>query len=129
MPRDDFAARLLLALELRDERALASLLNPDVAMVADTGDPTGAELRGRARVARALLGLRMPHPDASLEIVHVNGGPGLAVRGHDGIVVGVLVIDVDPSREPDGGNSIDRLWLTAAPGKLAHWNRRRPTVE
>lgn len=129
MPRDDLAARLLLALDLRDEVALASLLAPDVAMVADTGDATGGELRGRARVIRSLLGLRMPHPDASLELVHVNGGPGLAMRRLDGCVVGVLVIDTDPGREPDGGHSIDRLWLTAAPGKLAHWNRRRPVVE
>ncbi|WP_136706141.1 hypothetical protein [Agromyces sp. H66] len=129
MPRDDLAARLLLALDLRDERALASLLTPDVAMVADTGDQTGGELRGRVRVIRALLGLRMPHPDASLEIVHVNGGPGLAMRRPDGCVVGVLVIDADRGREPDGGHAIDRLWLTTAPGRLAHWNRRRPVVE
>ncbi|WP_448003217.1 hypothetical protein [Agromyces bauzanensis] len=129
MPRDDLAARLLLALERRDERALASLLHPGVVMTADTGDHSGGELRGRVRVIRALLGLRMPHPDAALETVHVNGGPGLVVRRRDAVVVGVLAIDAEPSGGPDGGSTIGRLWLTTAPGKLARWNRRRPVVE
>lgn len=117
MPRDDLATRLLLAIQRGDERALASLLNPDLVMIVDTGDHTGGELHGRAGVIRSLLGLRMPHPDASLTAVHVNGGPGVAVRAPDGEVTAVLAIDPGP-----GGDEVGRLWLITAPRKLAHWN-------
>lgn len=123
MRRDDLAARLVVALERHDDLAQASILNPDVRMVVDSGDGTGGELRGRARVTRALEDLLMRHPDASLLTVHVNGGPGLALRRRDGWVVGVLGIEVG------AGDAIDRLWLSTAPGKLAHWNRRRPAVD
>lgn len=118
MPADDLAARLLVALEEWDDLALASVLNRGVRMVIDTGDETGAELRGRPRVIRVLRQRLATHPDASLHAVHVNGAPGLALRRHDGEVIGVLSID--------GTESIDELWLSTAPGKLAHWNRRRP---
>jgi len=129
VPRDDLAGRLLLALERRDELLLANLLTSDVVLVVDTGDRSGGELRGRVRVIRALLDLRMPHPDAELEGAHVNGGPGLVVRALDGLVVGILVIDAEPAGAPDGGDTTGRLWLTTAPRKLAHWNRRRPVVQ
>lgn len=121
MPRDDLAARLLVALEKWDDLALASVLNPDVHMLIDAGDETGAELRGRARVIRVLRQRLATHPDASLQTVHVNGAPGLALRRHDGEVIGVLSIDAT--------ESIDELWLSTARGKLAHWNRRRPVVD
>ena len=139
MSRDDLAARLLLALERRDDLALASVLNPDVRMVVDTGDHTGAELRGRAAVTHALTDLHTRHPDASLLTVHVNGGPGLALRRSNGRVVGVLAIDsaldlgldlaLALDLDLDRSDVIDRLWLSMAPGKLAHWNRRRPAVD
>lgn len=118
MPADDLAARLLVALEGRDDVALASVLNSDVRMLIDTGDETGAELRGRARVIRVLRQRMASHPDAALHAVQVNGAPGLALRRHDGEVIGVLSIDAT--------ESIDELWLSIAPRKLAHWNRRRP---
>jgi hypothetical protein len=121
--RDELAACLLLALELRDDLALASVLSPDVRMLVDTGDLTGGELRGRASVGRALRAEVAKHPDVSLQAVQVNGAPGITVHRHDGEVVGVLGIDVAP-----GSHTIQRLWLSAAPGKLAHWNRRRPSA-
>jgi hypothetical protein len=117
---DVLVACLLAALERRDDLAQADLIHPDCSIVVDTGDPAGGELRGRAHVARALDGLQAGHPDAAFSTVHVNGGPGLALRRHDGTIVGVLVVDVGP----DG--TIRELWLSAAPAKLAHWNRRRP---
>ena len=123
MLRDELAARLLLALELRDELSLASVLSPDVRMMVDTGELTGGELHGRASVSRALEAEVAKHPDASLQAVQVNGGPGITVRRHDGAVVGVLGIDVAP-----GPDSIERLWLSTASGKLAHWNHHRPSA-
>ncbi|MFE6256545.1 hypothetical protein [Agromyces sp. NPDC057865] len=120
MQPESLVAGLLAALERRDDLAEAHLLDPDCSIVVDTGDPTGAELRGRAHVARALDDLRVRHPDAAFATVHVNGAPGLALRLHDGTVIGVLVVDAGAH------GTIRELWLSAAPGKLAHWNRRRP---
>jgi hypothetical protein len=117
---DALVASLLAALERRDDLAQATLIHPDCSLVVDTGDPGGGELRGRAHVSRALDDLRVRHPDAAFATVHVNGGPGLALRHRDGTVVGVLVVDAGR----DG--TIRELWLSASPGKLAHWNRRRP---
>jgi hypothetical protein len=118
--RDDLAARLLVALQRRDDLALAGALNPDACMVVDAGDATGGELEGRARVIRGLKELLTRHPDAALETVHANGRPALALRRPSGDVVGVLAIDADAA--------IHSLWLTTAPAKLAQWNRRRPEV-
>ncbi|TYL52931.1 hypothetical protein [Agromyces mariniharenae] len=120
MQPDALVAGLLAALERRDDLAEAGLLDPDCRIVVDTGDPSGAELRGRVHVASALDDLRVRHPDAAFATVHVNGAPGLALRSHDGTVVGVLVVDLGR----DG--TIRELWLSAAPGKLVHWNARRP---
>ena len=78
MRHDDLAARLLVALDQRDDLALAGVLNPQVRLLVVTGDETGAEERGRARVIRVLRNRLATHPDAALETVHVNGGPGLA---------------------------------------------------
>lgn len=129
MQRDDPAARLVVALERCDDLAMASILDPHARMVVDSGDRAGGELRGRARVMRALKDLLMRHPDASLQVVHVNGGPGLALRRRNGWVVGVLGIDVGSGADGMAGDSIDRLWLSTAPGKLAHWNRPRPVID
>jgi hypothetical protein len=117
----DPAARLYVALNHGDDLALASVLNPDVRLVVDAGDETGGELHGRARVIRVLRARLATHPDASLQTVHVNGRHGLALRRHDGEVLGVLSID--------GVDTIEALWLSTSPRKLAHWNRRRPDLE
>jgi hypothetical protein len=130
--RDGSAARLLSALEQRDDVALASVLHPGVRLVIDSGDATGGRFRGRARVARALRDRLTRQADASLEAVDVNGVPGLALRSRGGLVLGVLSIGVPGAAEPGrvaGGNAdgpgarIDELWLSTAPAKLAHWNR------
>ncbi|GAA1761796.1 hypothetical protein [Agromyces humatus] len=124
MPPDDLAARLLAALEHGDELALAGVLHRDVRLVVDAGDEAGREARGRVRVIRVLRAHFAMHPDASPRTVHVNGRPGLALRSLSGEVVAVLGVD--------GGATIEALWLSAAPMKLARWNPRRnlgPDVE
>jgi hypothetical protein len=114
---DDVAARLLIALEQGDEEALASLIRPDAHLVVDTGDPTGGEQRGRSRVIRTLNQRLERHPDAALLRVSVNGRPGLAQHLPGGEVVAVLNLGLDLE------GAIGELWMSAAPGKLAHWNR------
>ncbi len=140
MRHDDLAARLLVALDQRDDVALAGVLNPKARLLVDTGDDTGGEVRGRARVIRALSERLATHPDAALEAVHVNGGPGLALRRCDGEVIGVLCLEVgevgavgEVGEVGEAGDAraarVEALWLTTAPGKLAHWNRRRPVID
>ncbi|MGW9629611.1 hypothetical protein ACWGST_02840 [Agromyces sp. NPDC055520] len=121
MRRHDLAARLLAALDQGDEFALASALHRDVCLIVDSGDESGGEVLGRAPVISALHGQLARHPDASLQTVHVNGRPGLALHRLNGEVVGVLSLD--------GTASIETLWLSTAPLKLARWNRRRPETD
>lgn len=120
MSQHDLAARLLVAWENWDEVALSSVLHRDVALIIDTGDETGGELCGRVRVIRALDSQLTRYADVSLRAVHVSGRSGIALRREGGEVVGVLSLD--------GAESIDALWLSTAPAKLAHWNRRRPDI-
>jgi hypothetical protein len=117
VPQVDLPARLRAALHHGDELALASVLDHDVFLVTDSGDESGGELRGRARVIRAFHELQRRHPDASFCTAHVNGQPGLTLRRPDGRVVAVLSVD--------GTTVILRLWLCASPPKLAGWNRPR----
>lgn len=116
MPRYDLPARLRAALNHGDDVSLAGVLHRDVVMVADSGDESGGEWQGRARIIRAFHELRMRHPDASFLTVAVNGQAGLALQRTSGEVVGVLSVD--------GTTAIRRLWLCTSPSKLASWNRR-----
>ncbi|UOE44113.1 hypothetical protein [Agromyces larvae] len=119
------AGRLLRALTGRDQFVVASMFDPDAHLVIDSGDETAGRWEGRARIAGILLGRLAKQPDASLMVVHVNGGPGLALRRPDGAVLGVLVIGGRP-RHGEGSETsvpIRELYLTTAPHKLLSWNR------
>jgi hypothetical protein len=102
VPRDDIAVSLLLALHRHDDVALAAILSPDVRLVVDSGDAGGRELTGRVRVSRALNELTIAR--TQVEVVSVNGGPGLARRDARGEVVGVLGIDVAGGGRAGTGN-------------------------
>ena len=121
MPLHDAVARLIVALDQRNDVVLAGLLSRDVRFVVDSGDETGCEVHGRAAVARELSRRMAMRPDAALHAAHVNGAPGLALRREDGEVVGVLALE--------GASKIERMWLSTAPAKLAAWNRRRPEID
>ena len=117
MRPDAAAARLLLALHTHDDVALAGLLDSEVRLTIDAGDPSGGERTGRAAVTRALVAQLAQHPDATLQVVQVNGAPGVAIRRPDGDVTGLISLRTGwPGR-------IIALWITTAPGKLARWTR------
>ena len=117
MTPPELAERLLAGLLLRDEGMLLQLLGADARLTVDAGDGRGAETRGPARIAVALLA-RLGRPaGASLSIGAANGGPAIVQRDADGTVTGVLCFE--------GEGAIDALWLSTAPARLDHWNRRR----
>ena len=68
-------------------------------------------MHGRARVIRVLRERLANRPDAAIEAVHVNGAPGLALRGPDGQVLGVLSFDL--------GGGIDRPAVADDVGRQA----------
>lgn len=117
-PREQPAVRLLHALEQTDELAVLALLHPAVRLTIDAADRTGGRAQGRASVAGILAERLTRHPDASLEPADVNGEPGLALRRSDGVVTAVLGLATDPR------DRVTELWLSTAPAKLTHWNRR-----
>jgi RNA polymerase sigma-70 factor (ECF subfamily) len=79
--------RFTAALHARDEQALLGLFAADATWTADGGGRTAAGPRpveGAERIAKLLIGLREKFwaPNRSLDLVTVNGEPGLAI--HDG---------------------------------------------
>ena len=57
----------------------------------------------------------VPHEDAVVEQVQVNGAPGLAVRSR-GRTVAILPVEVCV----DG---VERAWWITDPARLSHWDR------
>lgn len=113
MAREVAVAELLAALDRSDAIGVAASLGLRAHLVHDAGDATGGEARGRMRVARALIGIRMRFPDAVVRPARVNGEPGGIVRGPDGSVVAVIAAE--------GGSRIRSLWVTTAQRKLVRW--------
>lgn len=101
------------AAESGDLEALADLLDEDVTFRTDGGGVVaGAAVRpvvGRSRVARQIgAGLQAAH-DLVIELVAVNGQPGLVARYDDMVVVFALVVH---------GGRITRIEVVANPEKL-----------
>jgi hypothetical protein len=119
VPHDEVVARLLDALHSGDDTALTRLLARDARMVVDTGDASGGVLSGRIHCARRLLALPASFPAAAFVVVDVNATLGLALRIPTGLDVAVLSLTSDT----DG--LINRVWVSAAPHKLAFWNGQR----
>ena len=117
--RDELAQRFLAATREGDVKGLETLLAEDVVVHGDGGGKAPALARpihGRERVARTLVawgkagqkfGVR------SVEVVEVNGQPGLLTIGPDGHPLSVMELDVRDGRI-HGINSV------VNPDKLAH---------
>jgi len=97
--RDELADRFFAAVGDGDMEGLLALLATDVEVHGDSGGVPPSWPRpivGREHVARLLgaLGNQMRHAGTSLEKVEINGQPGALVRSPDGLLAGVLSIDV-----------------------------------
>ena len=117
--RDELARRFFAAVQEGDLAGLETLLAHDVVLTGDGGGKVPAlarALRGRARVARALVnwirvGARIP--GASMRQVEVNGAPGALLLDGDGRLVAVWALEIS-------GGQIVALNSVVNPDKLAH---------
>jgi RNA polymerase sigma-70 factor (TIGR02957 family) len=100
---EEIARRFFAAAAGGDLTGLLKLLAPDVVMTGDGGGKAAAlatPTRGLLRVARFLIGLlrRGQQLGSTGEAAWVNGQPGAIFRDADGLVIGVMVLDVDEGR-------------------------------
>ena len=117
--RDELGRRFFAAVQRGDLAGLEALLAHDVQLTGDGGGKVPAltrPLRGRSRVARALLawtrvGSRIP--GASIRPVEVNGAPGALLLDGEERLIGVWALDI-------AGGEIAALRSVVNPEKLAH---------
>jgi RNA polymerase sigma-70 factor (ECF subfamily) len=117
--REELARRFFAAVQDGDLAGLEALLAHDVVLTGDGGGKAPAlarRLRGRSRVARALLGwVRMGAriPGASIRPVEVNGTPGALLLDGEARLVAVWALDIE-------GGQIVGLNSIVNPDKLGH---------
>ncbi|MFI5040393.1 MAG: RNA polymerase sigma factor SigJ [Acidimicrobiales bacterium] len=114
--------RFMAASSTGDLGGLLQVLAPGVTLVADSGGLVRAPrlpIVGADKVARLLVTIAgQPLPDRRIELVDLNGGPGILVRSGE---TPVAAITLDVLRE-----RVARIYLVANPGKLAMFGTRRP---
>jgi len=107
------------AVETGDLQPLFDVLAPDVVVLSDGGGVKPGPLRpvvGADKVARLLTaGLAKVGAAVTLELVHLNGGPGLVVR-LDGHFDGVMAIRIEDAR-------VTGIYVVRNPEKLSHVER------
>lgn len=86
------------AVQTGDLDELMNLMAEDVASYGDGGGKAAAALHpivGRAKVARFLQGInRFLRPEHQVQVLPINGRPGLVVREADGAILVVMTLDV-----------------------------------
>jgi len=105
------------AWETGDMASLIALLDPSAIVTTDGGGLVSAArepIASAEAVAQALLGVRDRQPGLSLEMVQVNGEPGLAARA-DGGTIAVIALDI-------AAGVVRNLWVMRNPEKLRAWN-------
>jgi len=115
---DELVTAFLDACRTGDLNALEKLLAEDVTFTGDGGGKVASlavPASGRRRVARFLLGLfrQAQAAEFAVEVVPVNGAPGVRVRDRDGVIVAVMSIAVS-------GATIAALYSVLNPDKLRH---------
>jgi RNA polymerase sigma-70 factor (ECF subfamily) len=117
--RDELTRKFFEAAEQGDLAGLETLLASDVALTGDGGGKAPAlarSLRGRSRVARALLNwfrLAARVPGVSARAVEVNGGPGALLLDAQQRLIAVMALDT-------AGGQITSIGAIVNPDKLAH---------
>jgi RNA polymerase sigma-70 factor (TIGR02957 family) len=117
--RDELARRFFAAVQNGDVAGLEALLAHDAVLTGDGGGKVPAlarPLRGRSRVARALLGwVRVASrvPGVSMQPAEVNGTPGALLFDGEGRLVGVWALDT-------AGGEIAAVNSIVNPDKLRH---------
>jgi RNA polymerase sigma-70 factor (ECF subfamily) len=114
--RDELTQRFLAAARQGDLAGLETLLAHDVELTADGGGKVPAltqPLRGRTRVARAVVDYLAGLTGVSVRPVEVNGGPGVLYLDAQQRLLGVVALDVVDGR-------ITRISSIVNPSKLAH---------
>jgi RNA polymerase sigma-70 factor, ECF subfamily len=97
--RDELAARFFDAVTEGDLDGLVSMLADDVTISGDSGGVPPAwkhPITGRIRVGRLLAGLGAQLRDVRgvIELARVNSQPGALVRGPDGTLINVFVLEI-----------------------------------
>jgi hypothetical protein len=103
------------ALSVGDKARLAMLLQPDVSVVVDSGDPdvpTIRVIRGISDAVTFLLHAMNVPPGLELHTRSVNGQAGLVVE-HDDKAVAVIAVDFD-------GQGASVFWVRLQPVPLTH---------
>lgn len=115
----DLLLRFAKAAAAQDPRQITALLAPDAIAYSDGGGRMPAALKpiyGADKITRFIAGLRRKfYADIALnvQIVEVNGEPGLLLRG-DGAFLGVMTIETD-------GQQIGAIYILRNPEKLARF--------
>lgn len=117
--RREVTDRFLAAIRTGDLGGLMAVLSPGVTLIADSGGKVRAPLLpvvGADKVARFLLAVAEREISAlDIEVVRLNGGPGLVVT-RAGVPEAALALDIADGR-------IQVLFLVADPDKLAGVSR------
>jgi RNA polymerase sigma-70 factor (ECF subfamily) len=114
-------ARFLAALQTGDLQGLMNVLAPDAVLIADGGGVVSTVRRpvtGAKKIANLLGGFARVAPNALIEPVLVNGGPGARIL-LDGIVDTVIGFAVE-------GGRISRVFAVRNPDKLHRLNSETP---
>jgi RNA polymerase sigma-70 factor (ECF subfamily) len=95
---------------------LLEILSADVVAYSDGGGKTSSAINpifGADRVARFTLGVTRKDPPASIELVDVNGSPGVLLKRRNSGVHSVLFLEVVDGR-------VETVYAVRNPDKLLH---------
>jgi hypothetical protein len=110
--------QLRVAIENRDVASLGGLLDPDVAVVVDSGDPAGAGRRvvlGTDDASALLVHGMGAHNGLTIDVRSVNGQAGIVLTDR-GRPAAAIAVDFT-------AQCITVVWIRLNPHLLRHWNR------
>lgn len=112
--RRDLTIRFLAAANEGNMAGLLEILSADVVAYSDGGGKAAAAINpvaGADHVARFAMGIARKNPPASIELVDINGSPGVILRRKSGRADTVMLLEVADGR-------VTRLYSMRNPEKL-----------